>query len=672
MAATSSYRQRIINFLSKPQTVFWLGMFITLLATSLEVFRGRNTNYFDYQDSTRMFWEGLSAYDLEYAFAHEIYFLYTPVFSTLFAPIFLLPWWLGPYVWNVCNFILFFLAIWTLPDKFDRYKVRILWFLLPVLLQAIFCYQYNTVVAYIFIFAYSLLERGKGIWAVLLIMISACTKIYGGAELALLFCYPKTARNFAYAALFGVILLLTPCLNFNYDNPLSIYNDMIQMVASHHSDSDFVGILFARGLKPFLLPNYRAVQLGVLTLLGVGFFANYRKWKDFNFRVYCLGVLSGFIILFSDCPETHTYIISFGGYCMAFWITEYKRWYDWLIFWLLVVNFGILPTDVLCPRWLHEYIHETFWLDVYTYACAWLRMVWWAVTPSKSPQGETPSLGRVRGGVSICKFVIILLSMAVFFPASSLAQGNGGKSAGQAGKPQRPVSITYNVNGVAFTMKYVQGGTYAMGALLGDTLADKDERPTHRVTVNSFYIAETEVTQKLWEQVMGKNKSRVKGEDHPVDNIIYEDCLEFIRRLNSILHTHFRMPTEAEWEYAARGGRKSKGTLYAGSNNPADVAWTAELCAKQDRHMPVKQKQPNELGLYDMCGNVSEWCADFYHSYPAQHQANPCNTAPGWFHVVRGGAYNNPARYSRVTNRYMYDPRRKWVNLGFRIVMSAK
>ncbi|MBR4572767.1 MAG: SUMF1/EgtB/PvdO family nonheme iron enzyme [Prevotella sp.] len=639
-------KEKILRFLSKPQTVFWLGMFITLLATSLEVFRGRNTNYFDYQDSTRMFWEGISAYNMEYAFAHEIYFLYTPVFSTIFAPIFMLPWWLGPYVWNIANFCLYFLAIWTLPRQFDKYKVRILWFLLPVLLQAIFCYQYNTVVAYLFIFAFSLLERGHGIWAVFLIMMSACTKIYGGAELAMLFCYPKTWRNFGYALLFGILLLLTPLLNFNYDNPLSIYNDMIQMVASHHSDSEYVGILFARGLKGFLLPNYRLVQLGVLALLGVIFFANYRKWKNFNFRVYCMAALSGFIILFSDCPETHTYIISFGGYCMAFWITQERKWFDWVIFWSLVVNFGILPTDVLCPRWLHEYIHETYWLDVYTYALAWLRIIWWAMKPSQYTY-------RPLGALAI---FLILFAL----PTNAQAQ-----------RAKRPMSITYDVNGVKFTMKYVQGGTYTMGAIPNDTLADKDESPTHRVTVNSFYMAETEITQQLWETVMGKNKSRVKGPDHPVDNMIYDDCIEFINKLNALLNTNFRMPTEAEWEYAAKGGRHSKGYLYSGSNDPEEVAWTAEQCAKWDGHMPVKQKKPNELGLYDMCGNVSEWCSDFYHPYSQNAQVNPCNKESGWFHVVRGGAYNNPVRYSRTTNRYMYDPRRKWVNLGFRIVMPA-
>lgn len=147
---------------------FWwgLGLIIVLIATSVEVFRGRNTNYFDYQDSTRMFWEGLSPYNLEYVQAHQIYFLYSPVFSVLFAPIFYLPWWLGPYIWNIGNYTLFSLAIKWLPQQLEKYKLYIFIFLLSVVLQTVFCYQHNIIVAYIYLFAFILLERGKGFWAV--------------------------------------------------------------------------------------------------------------------------------------------------------------------------------------------------------------------------------------------------------------------------------------------------------------------------------------------------------------------------------------------------------------------------------------------------------------------------------------------------------------------------
>ena len=138
---------------------FWwgLGLIIVLIATSVEVFRGRNTNYFDYQDSTRMFWEGLSPYNLEYAQAHQIYFLYSPVFSVIFAPIFYLPWWLGPYVWNIGNYTLFSLAIKGLPQQLEKYKLYIFVFLLSVVMQTVFCYQHNIIVSYIYVFAFILL-----------------------------------------------------------------------------------------------------------------------------------------------------------------------------------------------------------------------------------------------------------------------------------------------------------------------------------------------------------------------------------------------------------------------------------------------------------------------------------------------------------------------------------
>lgn len=615
--------------------MFWLGMAIVLLATSLEVFRGRNTNYFDYQDSTRMFWEGLSPYNLEYAQAHCIYFLYSPVFSVLFAPIFFLPWWLGPYVWNIGNYCLFTLAIKTLPQQYDKYKHWIFLFLLPVALQTIFCYQHNIIVCYIYIFAYSLLERGKGVWAVLLIMISACTKVYGAAELALLLCYPKTCRNLALAVVFGALLICLPLVNTNFDNPFVLYQQMFDMIASHHSDSDFIGILFARGLKPYLLPNYRMVQMIVFALLSIAFFARYKRWKEFSFRVEALAVLTGFMILFSDCPETHTYIITLPFYAMAFWMRERRTWFDWTVFWLLVINFGILPTDILCPAWLHNYIHQTFWLDVYTFFIAWLSVIWWAV-------------GK-RMKITAPKMQTAVLLCALMFATNATAQ------------KKTPMTRVYNVKGVYFSMKFVQGGRFTMGAQPGDTLADADE-VRHSTIVNNFYIGETEVTQELWEAVMNKNRSKRKGAKCPVEYVTYDMCKEFISRLNAMTGAHFRLPTEAEWEYAARGGRKSKGYIYSGSNNPDEVAHTTHNHHVYE-HAEVATLKPNELGLYDMSGGVWEWCEDWY-------RKSPTGKASSNFHVIRGGAHDCNPQYCRSTNRFMYDQRRRRDMVGFRLAMS--
>ena len=636
--------KKVINafkwFFSNPTCVFFLGLAVVLLATTLEVARGRNTNYFDYQDSTRMFWEGLSPYNMEYAQAHAIYFLYSPVFSVLFAPIFYLPWWLGPYVWNIGNYSLFALAIKMLPQQLDKYKHWIFLFLLSVLLQTVFCYQHNIIVAYIYIFAFILLERNKPVWAVLLIMISATTKVYGAAELAILLCYPKVWRNLSLALVFGCLLVCLPLLNQNFDNPFVLYQQMFDMIASHHSDSDFVGILFARGMKPLLLPNYRMVQIVVFSLLAVAFFFRYKRWREFSFKVQALGVLTGFMILFSDCPETHTYIITFPFYAMAFWLRNKRTWIDWTLFWLLVVNFCILPTDVLCPAWLHEYIHRTYWVDVYTYFFCWLRMLWWAIGPEEGSEIKVESQ-KLRGALLFLLFLLPLGMQAQTTPGLRVLK----------------------VKGVTYRMRLVEGGSFMMGALPGDTLADADE-VRRKVAVKSFYMGETEVTQELWDAIMPENNSKQKGAKMPVEYITYDQCKEFIAKLNKMTGLVFRLPTEAEWEYAAKGGRKSRGYLYAGSNNPKEVAYTMENDF-DDHHKPVAQLKPNELGLYDMSGNVWEFCDDWYRKTPTSKPSNN-------FHTIRGGAYDCDTRYSRITNRFMYDQRRRRMEVGFRLALSVR
>ena len=372
-------KQQFIRFWSSPKCVFWLGMLTAFVATLLEVMRGRNANYIVYADATRMFWEGVSPYTESFVEEHGRYFLYPPVFNVVYAPILLLPRWLGSFVWNLGNYCLFFLSIKTLPERFDTYKHRTFLFLLPILLQAVFCYQYNIVVCYLFLFAFTLMEKGKGHWAAVLIMLSATTKIYGGIELAMLLMYKKPWRNIGIAAVCGAAFLALPALNFNFDQPLSLYGKMADMLSTHNDAVDYVGILYAQGLKSLLLPNHYLVQGGVLLLLAAGFFARYKRWSSPVFRTQCLAVLMGFIILFSDCPETHTYLIAIAGWLLAFWLQPQRTRIDWILFWLLFVNFAILPTDVLCPPKIHEFFHETLWLDVYTFTLCWCRTLWLAV-----------------------------------------------------------------------------------------------------------------------------------------------------------------------------------------------------------------------------------------------------------------------------------------------------
>ncbi|MBE6346189.1 MAG: PEGA domain-containing protein [Lentimicrobiaceae bacterium] len=226
---------------------------------------------------------------------------------------------------------------------------------------------------------------------------------------------------------------------------------------------------------------------------------------------------------------------------------------------------------------------------------------------------------------------------------------------------------TFTVNGVSFTMIKVEGGTFSMGATSEQgSDADSDEKPVHSVTLSDYYIGETEVTQELWEAVMGTNPSYFRGSQKPVENVSWNDCKEFITKLNNLTGMNFRLPTEAEWEYASRGGNKSKGYKYSGSNTIGNVAWYWDNSGSTTHN--VKTKSPNELGIYDMSGNVWEWCEDWYGSYSSGSQTNPTGPSSGSNRVDRGGGWINNAEYCRVSNRSSFSPSDRSGNLGFRVV----
>lgn len=227
----------------------------------------------------------------------------------------------------------------------------------------------------------------------------------------------------------------------------------------------------------------------------------------------------------------------------------------------------------------------------------------------------------------------------------------------------------YTIKGITFKMIFVQGGTYTMGATQEQIpYAEKDEHPAHRAIVNNFYIGETEVSQALWTAVMGKNPSKFKGDNWPVEYVSYNDCIKFIKVLNKLTGENFRLPTEIEWEYAARGGKKSKGYIYSGSNNPTEVAWLWPD-GIEDMHNQLKAKQPNELGIYDMSGSVWEWCDSPYNEYIDAHHNFFTRLARKRFRVIRGGAYNGSQIYSRVSNRNLFVVWRHDDTLGFRLAI---
>ena len=220
---------------------------------------------------------------------------------------------------------------------------------------------------------------------------------------------------------------------------------------------------------------------------------------------------------------------------------------------------------------------------------------------------------------------------------------------------------TFLVNGVSVTMRFVEGGSFMMGS------NNDYEKPVHNVTLNSFYIGESEVTQALWEAVMGSNPSKRKDDIRPVEQVSWNDCQDFIAKLNRMTGKKFRLPTEAEWEYAARGGKKSKGYEYAGSNIIDSVAH----CNSWGGLWYVETLLPNELGLYDMSGNVGEWCQDWYgdYDYNTNNQNNPQGPASGIGRVVRGGNTRSKAVECRVSCRSWNYPDNRNEYTGLRIVL---
>ncbi len=233
-------------------------------------------------------------------------------------------------------------------------------------------------------------------------------------------------------------------------------------------------------------------------------------------------------------------------------------------------------------------------------------------------------------------------------------------------KPSQP--LTFTVNGVSFEMVPVEGGTFTMGATAeqGSDAYDR-ETPAHKVTLDSYNIGKFEVTQALWKAVMENNPSNWQGDNLPVEQVSWNDCQEFIKKLNAATGKNFRLPTEAEWEFAARGGTKSKGYKYSGSNNLDEVAWYTDNSGQQTH--PVGTKKPNELGIYDMSGNVWEWCNDWYDNYSTSTQTNPTGPSSGGNRVYRGGGWCSNAWGCRVSRRCRNFPG-GWISLiGLRLVL---
>ena len=239
----------------------------------------------------------------------------------------------------------------------------------------------------------------------------------------------------------------------------------------------------------------------------------------------------------------------------------------------------------------------------------------------------------------------------------------------QWGSDDLSVDVKDAVWEIVTSMVYVNGGTFSMGS---ENTAFPNEQPIHKVTLSDYYLAKVTITQKQWTTIMGENplwsNNYGKGDDYPANFISYEQAKQFISRLNWYSGLHFRMPTEAEWEYAACGGQHSQGYGYSGSDDANKVAWHRGN-ANGTMH-PVAKLVPNELGLYDMSGNVWEWCSDWYGIYPYGSVTNPTGPSTGTIRVVRGGSFTYDAEFSRCKTRNYLPETNQSLAVGLRLAIS--
>lgn len=359
-----------------------LGFLVTVVASCLELSRGRAENFVVFSDATHNFWNGINSYTQEFIDSHKRFFIYSPVFNVLFTPFAFVNKWVGALAYNIINYVLLVLALKNLPHGLNKHFAGMFWFLLLIIAQSIFCFQYNMVVCNCFLWAYIFLERNRYFWAILLIMISATTKIYGIVEIALLLCYPKVWRHFGYALLCGIGLLLLPALSGGIDGLITVYSNWFAQLTTHmETTGTYPSFIFMPPIDTWVLPNMRLVQGGIILLLGIIFLALNKRWGEWQFRTQVLGVLMGYIVLFSEAAEYHTYVIALAGFLLCYYTNSDMKQSPIVkvLYWLSLIFMSMMPIDLFCPAKVHRLINGTYFVSVYVYLLMWLSMVYYTI-----------------------------------------------------------------------------------------------------------------------------------------------------------------------------------------------------------------------------------------------------------------------------------------------------
>jgi hypothetical protein len=371
-------KKKLVGFFMHPRNLYIMGMVLTFGLSFSEVIRHRHKNFMIFSEATKLFWKGIAPYGDTWATltTNLDKFVYGPVFNVLFTPFAFLPQWLGPFMWNFMNFSLYFLAIFTLPDKFSKeLKCKIFLFTLLILSTSLHSFQTNIMVAYIFLFAYSLLERDKPFWAILLILLSGFIKVYGIFQLGLLLCYPKFWRNAGYVMLGVVFFFLLPMINTQIGNWTDYYSSWFDMMISHKEGRLLPWHTFYY-MQPWGNIIFASIYIQISTLLAltVLFVMNHKRFFTDAFKLQALGILMGWIVLFSNAADTHTYLIAMLGFALWYWSRSERSTIDKVFFYALLVVVMVVPVDLLCPPTVMRFLFGTLSLHLWLVLINWLRM----------------------------------------------------------------------------------------------------------------------------------------------------------------------------------------------------------------------------------------------------------------------------------------------------------
>jgi hypothetical protein len=386
---------RLNRITETKKKVFLIGLFFALLITFMEATRSSYNNFQIFSWGSLDFWAGINPYSdwshLSLLGKPLDVFLYGPLFSILFTPFALLPGWLGVFCWNIFTYTMFYFSVFTLPDQFSYLKKKFIFFFTVLLLfSTLLSVQFNPVVAALFLFSFTQLEKKRGFWAVLLIFLSGFTKVYGIFQIAMLLFYPKFWKNALYAVLIGIVFLLLPLIHIPVNELVAYYQSWIESVLNHSEALRFYSIyrpvcLFYNSIEPFM----GLISLGVLLVILIFTLLKLKLFKEsFLHRAQFLGILMGWAILFGVSSERHTYVIAMVGYAIWYLCSRPAR-FDKVLLWTNFVLLGIMPIDLLCPWIISNFVLAKLNLGVIVFAITWGTMVYKTYTspyPSQDPE----------------------------------------------------------------------------------------------------------------------------------------------------------------------------------------------------------------------------------------------------------------------------------------------